>query len=244
MRHTVETCSAIGAKQETQQHVPQGQQSPRSRSTRAVADEPHTTQSTETTLLPCRRSTILWPANCSAVPRALAPEAPGHLPRVVRSGCWQSEQTRPEALWTNVCPPRWMAGSAGNGRGQGRARSRRLAVARPRPGIQVESASKRCLAARNPVSHACDGQVGRKPRLFHNQLASRISQVVPSPIIGSDHTSQHRFRSGVGVAQASQASISHQTSSHKSAHADVLASVAFRPRWSTRCSTKLLSVTY
>ena len=54
--------------------------------------EPHTAQSTETTLPPCRISTILCPAepssrNCSAAPRALAPAAPGHLPRVVRSGC-------------------------------------------------------------------------------------------------------------------------------------------------------------
>ena len=44
--------------------------------------------------------------------------------------------------------------------------------------------------------------------------------------------------------QPYHASISRQTSRHKSAHADVLASVAFRPRWLTPCSTKLLSVTY
>ena len=37
-----------------------------------------------------------------------------------------------------------------------------------------------------------------------------------------------------------QASISRQTLRHKSAHADVLASVALRPRWFTPCSTKLL----
>ena len=119
-RNTVKTCSALGARQETQQHVAQGQQTARSRSTKGSllsSDlrttrppcEPHTTQSTETTLPPCRRSTILWltepsSRNCSAAPRALAPEAPGHLPRVVRSGCSKSEQMRPE-LWTNVCPP-------------------------------------------------------------------------------------------------------------------------------------------
>ena len=35
-----------------------------------------------------------------------------------------------------------------------------------------------------------------------------------------------------------EASISHQTSRHKSAHADVLASVAERPRWLTPCPKK------
>ena len=54
--------------------------------------EPHTTQSTDTTLPPCKRSTVLWPAepssrNRCAAPRTLAPAAPGHLPRIARSGC-------------------------------------------------------------------------------------------------------------------------------------------------------------
>ena len=38
-RNTVKTCSALGDRQETQQHLAQGQQSPRSRSTRSVADK-------------------------------------------------------------------------------------------------------------------------------------------------------------------------------------------------------------
>ena len=58
----------------------------------------------------------------------------------------------------------------------------------------------------NPVSHACDGQIGREPRLanvwrgavFQNhQFASCVSKVVPSPILGRDYASQHRFRSSV-----------------------------------------------
>ena len=54
--------------------------------------EPHTAQSTETTLLPCRRSTILYPAEpssrmCSAAPRALALAAPWHREHVERSRC-------------------------------------------------------------------------------------------------------------------------------------------------------------
>ena len=119
VQHKINTSSSA----ETQQHVAQGQQSPRSRSTRTVAEQ-----------------------ICSAAPRAQAVEAPGHPPRVMRSGCWQSEQPRPEVPSTNVCPLRCMAGSAGNGKSQRHARSRRLVVARPRPGIQVMSMSKRCLA--------------------------------------------------------------------------------------------------
>ena len=105
--------------------------------------EPHTAQSTDTTLPPCRRSTIPWPADPSSQNRCAA-LTPGHLPRVVRSECWQSEQTRPEALSTNVCPRLPVVGSSGSGRGQGRARLRLQVITRPRPGIQVES--KRCLA--------------------------------------------------------------------------------------------------
>ena len=87
----------------------------------------------------------------------------------------------------------------------------------------------------------------------NNQFASCISQVVPSPISGIDYTSQHRFNSGVCAftlriervsPRPPQTSISHQTFRHKSAQADVLASVALRLRWFTPCSTKLVSVTY
>ena len=54
--------------------------------------EPHTTQITDTTLPPCRRSTILWPAEPSSGSRGAAshtpaPATPGHLPLVARSGC-------------------------------------------------------------------------------------------------------------------------------------------------------------
>ena len=51
-----------------------------------------TTQITDTTLPPCRRLTILWPAEPSSRSRCVASRtqasaAPGHLPRVARSGC-------------------------------------------------------------------------------------------------------------------------------------------------------------
>ena len=192
--------------------------------------------------------------------------AVGHLP--ARRALWMPTalaETRPEALSTNVCPRLQMVGSAGNGRGQGRSRSRCLAVARPRPGNQVESIlsrRRRGANARSAPPAPRDGRNGCEPRfadvrrgaVFQNyQLAGSIGQVVPSPIIGRDDASQHRLRSGVQIHLAGterfspsppQASISHQTSRHKSAHADVLASVAERPHWLTPCSTKLLSVTY
>ena len=50
-RNTVETCSALGARHETQQHVAQGQQPPKSRSTRSVAERrpSHHTTTVQTT---------------------------------------------------------------------------------------------------------------------------------------------------------------------------------------------------
>ena len=83
--------------QETQQHAAQDQLSPaveasgqllnRERRITRPHCEPHMAQSTQTTLPPCRRSTNLCRAEpssriCNAAPRALAPEPPGHLPRV------------------------------------------------------------------------------------------------------------------------------------------------------------------
>ena len=67
----------------------------------------------------CRRSTILCPAEppsriCNAAPRAVAPVAHGHLPRVVRSGCKACKRA-PEALSTDVRCRLRMVGSAGNG---------------------------------------------------------------------------------------------------------------------------------
>ena len=174
-RNTVKPCSALGTRQETQQHVGQGSRLPGGgvpghllgsdlRTTRPPY-EPHTT------LPPCRRSTILWPAkpssrNRCAAPRALAPEAPGHLPRVVRSGCWQSEQTRPEALSTNVCPRLRMVGSTGNGRGPSRSRSTSLpaASAVPSPVISRDDASQHRFRS------------GVRLHLAHGEVVAQASQ--------------------------------------------------------------------
>ena len=153
-RNTIQTCSALGTRQETQQHVVQSQLSPKSQGTRAVAEQRSSTRP----LPPSRKSTILRPAEPSsrshhAAPRALAPEVPGHLPRVVRSGCWQSVQTRPEALSTNVCPRRCMGGTGA-----------RSPVSHACDG-QVCRVPRRPDAWRGPVL----------------QNESRISQVVPQP---------------------------------------------------------------
>ena len=191
---------------------------------------------------PCRRSTILWPTDRQAGFVAL------------RRALWRLKR-----LGTNRVSCALGAGRASKralrryhkrvpSSLDGRERWQRqgpssceLASSRSRSPtprdpshVNVQTLSRRATA-RNPVSHACDGQVGRKPRrpdarrctVFKNhQPASRTSQVIPKPVVGSGHTSQH-----LGTERVS-------------AQTDVLASLAFRPRWFTPCSTKLLSVTY
>ena len=142
------------------------------------------------------------------------------------------------------------AGRAGRERWQRQGPgSRSLACFRSRPStprdpsrVSVQTLSRR-TNARNPVSHACDGQVGREPRRPRRARHSKTTSLQaapaksfsarPSAVITPASTA-----SGV-VCRVSpkplQASISHQTSRHTSAHADVLASVASRPRWSTPC---------
>ena len=183
--------------------------------------EPHTTQSTETTLPPCRRSTICDPqsrqAGIAALRRALCRLrrlGTYHVPCVLGAG-------RASALDKRV--PSSLDGRELAAAGPG---SRSLASSRSRPStpsdpsrVNVQTLSRR-TNTRDPVSHACDGQVGRKLRrpdvrrstvFQNNQFPSCISRVLPGPIISSDDTSQHRFRSGVrlhlvhreGVVQAS-----------------------------------------
>ena len=141
----------------------------------------HTTTLPSCTTEPSSRS-------CNAAPRALAPEAPGYLPRVVRSGSWQTVQKRPEALSTNVCPRRWMAGSSGNGRGQDRARSRRLAIARPDPRIQVASMSPRSLAG--PVRAIC-GAMQVTAKLAECLAAQGYLAGAPEPPACQPHQPSH-----------------------------------------------------
>ena len=93
--NTSPPCSALGTRQETQQHVMYSQSSSRSRSTRA---------------LPCKRSTIL----CSAEPSTGTETLHRALWRPRHPDIWH---TRPEKPSTNLRRRRWMARSAGNGRG-------------------------------------------------------------------------------------------------------------------------------
>ena len=105
--------------------------------------------------------------------------------------------------------------------------------------VHVQTLARR-TNARNPVSHACDGQVGRKPRLanvrrsavFENhQFSSCISQVVPrlpAPLqewCAPSPCAPRGCRPGLPR---------HRSRTRR----------RFRPRWFTTCSTKLLSVTY
>ena len=80
LRNTVRTCSALGPRQETQQHVAQGQQSEAEYQgmflvvifrTKRPQYEPHTAQSTDTTLPPCSARA---PTTCRA-PWVLAERA-------------------------------------------------------------------------------------------------------------------------------------------------------------------------
>ena len=114
----------------------------------------------------------------------------------------------------SVCPRLRMVGGAGSGRGQ---KSRTLALSSnhsPTPKnpnfVNVPSLPRR-TNTRNPVGHACDGQVGRAPRLSdasrgtvlqNHQLASSISQVITSPVLSGDNARAHPFRSGVRLKLA------------------------------------------
>ena len=123
--------------------------------------------------------------------------------------------------------------------------------------VNVQTLCRRTNAG-DPVSHACDGQVGRDlaARTFGARCSKTTSLQAASaksfPTLSSAVFTPASTASGVVCAftlrtervspRPLQASISHQTLRHKSAQADVLASVAFHPRWFTPCSTKLLSV--
>ena len=100
-----------------------------------------------------------------------------------------------------------------------------------------------------PLCNQSLSETGSKNTSLQVASARQSTPARSSPVITSAHTVSGAvcaltFCTERLSPKPPQASISRHKSSHKSAHAHVLASVAFRPRWLTPCSTKLLSVTY
>ena len=75
-------------------------------------------------------------------------------------------------------------------------------------------------------------------QLSARSFPARSSAVMMPASTGSGVVCALTLRTERFSPRAPQTSISHQTSRHQSAHADVLASVAERPRWLTPCSLK------
>ena len=161
-------------------------------------------------------------------------------------------QTRPEAQSTNVCPRLRMVGSAGSGRGQGPSSSNRSPTPRNPNVVKFPSLPRR-TNTRDPVSHACDGQVGRVPRRSNAGHAApkppACKQHQPSHFLSGDNAVAYRLGSGVRRNLAHGEAVA-LTSPSIDFAPNVAPQVRPRrsaglggPRWLTPCSTKLLSVT-
>ena len=108
--------------------------------------------------------------------------------------------------------------------------------------------------SRHPVSPASDGQIGRVPRrlddgrstvLQNHKFASSIIPIIASPIVNRDDANKHRVRSGVRLDFAHREVVV-QASPDTEFAPSVTPTLACLPwwlsaRWSTLCSTKLLS---
>ena len=82
--------------------------------------------------------------------------------------------------------------------------------------VNVSSLPRRTIAP-DPVSHGCDGQVGRVPRRSHAcSKTISLQRAVCAVTLRTERL----------LPKPPQASMSRQTSRHRSAQADVLASVA------------------
>ena len=142
-RNTIQTCSAIGTRQETQQHVAQSQLSPRSRGTRAVAEQRlshHTTpvRTTHGAVCPAEPSSRICCAARSGACCAWALYRVLHAHRPCKRDLRRCRQT-------SALVSRWSEVLAVAGARVVHARAR-PAITRPRPGIQISSMSRRCLA--------------------------------------------------------------------------------------------------